>query len=270
MQLLSIIKSLEGLSNNERFLTITQMLSEWEMPYSVQEYATGKNIIVNGASGKKFIGISSHFDVVPGSSGANDNGSAVAVCLHILQKCKTHVFKHFGVDVFTFDEEENHLRGSRAYVAEKGIGNMLGLINLEMVGMGDRFALWPLNVASSGPILETLEAVAAGRNILTGRFDNIVTNYADHGSFLEAGLTSSFSVTGISTGDLTVAGEYYAALAAGEPFAKLAAIMEKAPLFKHYHKPTDLSVHLSETSLQTAAHIIWQTLLKLDEIGIKG
>lgn len=59
--------------------------------------------------------------------------------------------------VFFFDEEERGLKGSQAYVAEYGTERFLGIINLEMLGQGDRLALWPLNEQASGRTLNALE-----------------------------------------------------------------------------------------------------------------
>jgi Zn-dependent M28 family amino/carboxypeptidase len=265
MNLLSIVKKLEGLSNQQRFEVITEMLTEWELSYTVQEYATGKNIIVNSEGNKKIVGVSSHFDVVHGSPGANDNGTAVAVCLHTLHKLKTHSFKNFGVSVFFFDEEEYGLKGSKAYVQKHGIDHFIGVINIEMVGQGDKFALWQVNEQSKGVVMETFEATAANLGFYTRRFDKIVTNTSDQMSFLHAGLEDVFSLTLISDMDLQVAYNFYMAQAKGADIQTLESIMDDAPLFKHYHKPTDLAIHLNEESLQTASRVIWETLVRLDE-----
>jgi Zn-dependent M28 family amino/carboxypeptidase len=244
------------------------MLAAWQIAYSIQEYATGRNIIVNGEGNKKVVGISSHFDVVHGSPGANDNGTAVAVCLNILYLLKTHSFKNFGVSVFFFDEEEYGLKGSKAYVQQYGIQQFVGVINIEMVGQGDKFALWQVNEQSKGVVMETFEATAANLGFYTRRFDKIVTNTSDQMSFLNAGLEDVFSLTLISDMDLQVAYNFYVAQAKGSDIQTLESIMDAAPLFKHYHKPTDLAVHLNEDSLQTASRVIWEALVRLDEGGV--
>jgi len=43
--------------------------------------------------------------------------------------------------------------------------------------------------------------------------------------------------------------------------------MDKALLFKHYHKPTDLSIHSLEDSLQTASRVRGETPVGLDGKG---
>ncbi|QHT70095.1 Zn-dependent exopeptidase M28 [Rhodocytophaga rosea] len=263
MYLLEIVKSLEGRSTRERFELITQMLNQWHIPHKIQSYASGRNILVQSYH-KKWIGIGSHIDAVRNSPGANDNASAIAVCLEILHRMQENAVKHTGVSVFFFDEEETGLKGSKAYVGEYGIKNMMGLINLEMVGMGDRFALWPLDALSQGKVLQTFEQVAADRNIFTRRFDKIVTNTADHVSFANAGSKDVFSLTCISEKDVDVAYHYYKAQEFDVDMETLRDIMKQAPIFQHYHQPTDLSIYLSEESLQLTANTLWQTLLALD------
>ncbi|MDJ1470144.1 M28 family metallopeptidase [Xanthocytophaga flava] len=264
MQLLEIIKKLEGKSDHQRSEFIEQTLIRWGIPYEIHPYATGRNILL--PSGRpQWIGISSHFDVVKNSPGANDNASAIAVCLDLIRRNQIKPLKSLGIGFFFFDEEERNLKGSTAYVKQLGINGMTGLINLEMVGQGDRLALWSLTEKSKGRILKTLESTANAHNIFTRRFDRIVTNQADHMSFQKAGLVDAFTVTCISEKDIEVAWHYYKAQEFDVDQTTLWEIITQAPLFKHYHQPSDLSEHLSEESLQMTSNIIWQTLLALDK-----
>jgi Peptidase family M28 len=265
MHLIEIVEQLEQKSNQRRFEIITEYLRRWEIPYFVQQYPSGKNIIV--PSGKpRFIGISSHFDVVPRSGGANDNASAIAVCLSILKKRNETPLQNIGIQVFFFDEEETGLRGSQAYIERFGIKGLLGLFNLEMVGSGEYFALWPLNESSSGLLLETFENIARKKNIYTQRFDRIITNTADHLSFQQAMLREVFTITCISSQDLEVAKHYYKAQEFSVEWDTLYEIIAQAPLFKHYHQASDLSIHLHESSLQMTVDALWEAILSLDNM----
>ncbi len=241
MKLLEYVKILEGQSRGARMEAIKDLLTTLQVPFQTHEYESGTNIIVS--SGQPLsLGIGSHFDAVPGSPGANDNASAVAVCLGVLSGLSGRRPVHFGVNFYFFDEEETGLKGSAAYVKQFGINHLVGLINLEMCGFGDRIALWPLSEESAGKVLLTLEEQAENERIFVKRFDKIVTNYADHLSFRKAGLSDAFSVTCISAKELEVAYHYYQALQAGADQAILAGIMSRAPLFEHYHQPTDRSI----------------------------
>jgi len=265
MELMDFVRLFEGKSNEERYKCVCDILHAWGVPYTTQVYVTGKNLFYKPATTLPTIAIGSHFDVVPRSAGANDNATAMAVALYILQKSfRQDVFKTFEVAVYFFDEEEAGLKGSQAYVQKFGVNDLLGLYNLELVGQGDIFALWALGEADKGILLETFEQTAQQRGISAYRFDQIVTNLADHISFREAGLQDAFTITCISAMDLEVAGVYYAAQAENKGMEALFKIMQHAPLFQHYHQPTDLSIHLTEEALQMTAQTLWQTLLNLD------
>lgn len=265
MKLMELVKKVEGRSSEERGNAIQNVLREWDIACTVQRYATGRNIFVRERNRERYIGISCHFDVVPGSPGANDNGSSVAVCLELLARLKKKMFRDFGVIVFFFDEEETGLHGSAAYLEAYGHIDITGLMNLEMLGMGDRFALWSLNEQAAGRVLNAFEQVAAHNGIPCHRFDRIVTNIADHMSFRDAGLKDAFSITCISEKELEVAQLYYKAMSNKADMEQLRQIMRQAPLFVHYHRPTDKSEHLNERSLQMAADAVWSTLCNLDE-----
>src|SRR5215831_3092718 len=213
MSHLELIKQLDHKPDHERLQIIIDRLRAMGVDFLKQEYATGVNLIVDLGSSNTRIGIGSHFDIVKNSGGANDNGSAIAVCLEIIQKFIDLNNSQLGLRIFFFDEEETGLKGSTAYVTDKGISELTGLINMELVGIGDKFALWPVQSETHGVVLETFEKVSSEQKIESKRFDKIVTNTSDHVSFKNAGLKDSFTVTCISDIDIEIAEDYYKALA---------------------------------------------------------
>jgi len=259
MQLLTHIEKLEKFNDQERFNYILQQLVDMDVQFKLQQYEGGTNIIVPAAQ-SSFVIVSSHFDTVRGTPGANDNASAIAVCLELLRKKKESPIL-IDFQVIFFDEEEVGLRGSKAYCNEFGIKNCLGLLNMELVGMGDRFALWPLNFKSKGTVLHSFETAAMKQGIDCFRIDKIVTNSADHKSFLNAGLKNVFTITCISQTDMMVAAEYIQAIKLEASKEVILEIMQKAPIFQHYHQPTDLSDKLSEATLKMTLDTIWDCLL---------
>lgn len=264
MRLLPIIKSLESLKNYERFEVVLDYLKQLDVPYQIQDYHTGVNVWAPSKT-QPYLGVSCHFDVVPNSPGANDNASSIAVCLELLRRYRHSHSSNIGLQVYFFDEEETGLCGSKAYVAEFGLEAMIGLINLELVGMGDRFALWPVANTQYGKVLKCFEEVSKNRKVTTNRFDQIVTNTADHVSFQEAGLEDVFTITCVSDKDLEIAQHYYKALELNTDRERLKEIMSEAPLFKHYHQPTDLANYLKEETLQMTVDSIWDTFINLDK-----
>jgi len=262
--LLDYVRELEGKSSEARRQTILHILKDMGITCLQQSYATGVNLVVPSEN-PRFLGVSSHFDVVKDSPGANDNASAIAVCLGLLKKYQLRKTKKFGVQFMFFDEEENGLKGSKAYIERFGIRGMLGLLNMELVGKGKQFALWPLSVEHNGKLLKMFEYQSRRLQIPASRFDKIVTNTADHRSFLKAGVKQAFTISCISPKDMEVAEHFHKALEFEVDHETLVDILSEAPIFQHYHQPTDTSQHLSEQTLKMVEKTIWETIKGLDE-----
>lgn len=262
MELLTKVKALEGKSSYERFNVILRQLDYLNIPYDIHYYASGSNIIV-GDTTKKFVGVGAHFDVVQGSPGANDNGSSCAVVLALIEKFYSKPVKNINPVFFFFDEEEVGMKGSRTYIEDNSIQHMKAYINMEMVGMGDKLALWSANEHSKGKALELLEEVAAQQGISSQRFERIIGRYADHVPFRDACVEDSFSVTVVSQEDIDISFHYYKAQEFKVDKEVLEEIFMQAPIFKHYHQPSDLTGHLSEQSLRMVESVVYQTLCKL-------
>jgi Zn-dependent M28 family amino/carboxypeptidase len=260
MELQKIVKLLDGQPNATRRAFIVEHLDALGARYLAQTYATGTNLVVDLGRADRKIGVGSHFDRVPVSAGANDNGSAIAVCLDIIRKHQ-EADSQAGVRVFFFDEEETGLKGSQAYVDEYGTEDLVGLLNMELVGMGNTFALCPVVGAQSGPLLEAFETVARRQQVTCHRFDQLVTNTADHLPFQRAGLRDAFTITCITDQDIATAQHYFRALAQQADKWTLWEILAQAPLFRYYHQPTDTYEKLSEASLAMTSAAVWETIL---------
>jgi Zn-dependent M28 family amino/carboxypeptidase len=265
MKYLDLIKLLDNKLNYERLEIIIKELDKLGVVYDMHQYSSGTNLIVDLGGAKKRIGVSSHFDRVPNSAGANDNGSAIAVCLDIIRRFKAMNNNDMGVRVFFFDEEETGLNGSTAYVQERGIKDLIGLINMELVGLGDKFALWPVNENTNGQILTSFESVSEQKKITSKRFDRIITNTADHLPFQKAGLKDAFTITCISDKDIDTALHYFKAMEFGVDKQTLFEILSTAPIFEHYHRPTDTFDKLSEDSIRMTSTAIWETIVKVQK-----
>ncbi len=263
--LIKIIQLIEKHKDNKkgRKKEIEFLLDTLNIPFESQKYSTGKNIFAS-LGNAPFIGIGSHYDAVQKTPGANDNASAIAVTLDILRRTKHNPLRNIGIRGFFFDEEENNLLGSRAYIKEKGLWDLLGLYNMELVGSGDKLALWSLDNEQNTPLLRTLESKAEEQKIETHRFPMIVTNAADHLSFRKAGLEDSFTITAITQSDLSLAPQYFAALQGKNPEEECWRILKKSPVFGQYHQETDKSEHLSQETLQMVSNLLWYSIIEID------
>ena len=88
-----------------------------------------------------------------------------------------------------------------------------------------------------------------------------MTNTADHLPFRRAGLRDAFTIICITDQDVAVAQRYFQALAQQADKSFLWEILAQAPLFRHYHQPTDTHEKLSETTLQLTSAAVWETIL---------
>lgn len=263
MNLIELVKTFEGKSVAERRYKVMEWLEVFKVPYKVQEYGSGANVLVH-FPGKKRLAISCHFDIVKNSPGANDNASGIAVALELIKKIQKEPPLNFGISFYFFDEEENGLRGSKAFITKYGIQDLLGLINMDMVGMGDQIALWSLDNNSGGRILSIFEKHAQIKGIECTRYDKLVSHTADHMPFRKAGLEDAFTITCISEKDKEVAYHYYKAQEFDVDKEVLIEILSEAPIFKNYHKSTDTSEFLNEESLKMVEDLINKTIITLD------
>jgi Zn-dependent M28 family amino/carboxypeptidase len=90
--------------------------------------------VVGGDPIKARVLIGAHYDAVPGTPGADDNASAVAVLLAVAGT----IGPREDVCYVAFDGEECNLAGSRSFVERLGPNRLESVHVLEMVGFTDR------------------------------------------------------------------------------------------------------------------------------------
>lgn len=133
--------------------------------------------------------IGAHLDSVPAGPGANDNGSGSATVLEMARVISRMQMTH-EVRVILFGAEENGLIGSKHYVeslpdAERA--RIHGMINLDMVGVGDRFLL-----GGSPELVQYARTFAVEMGQPVNEMRGNLTGSSDHASFMRAGIPSVF------------------------------------------------------------------------------
>ena len=104
---------------------------------SQQKYSTGVNFVAEkqGRSDQTLI-ISAHIDTI-GNAGANDNGSGIAATLAIAKALGKAQFYH-NLKIVIFDEEENHMLGSKYFVEQayenQNIDSLMAVFQVDMIG----------------------------------------------------------------------------------------------------------------------------------------
>lgn len=144
MALLDFLQDLQRLASADQSVRRNELLTilrEMDCPFHLfREHLNGdrpENIVVRfQEKALQRLVIGAHYDSVPGSTGANDNGAGVCVLLAWLRAALRHP-PAFPVDIVFFDLEELGGIGSRAYIERFSSATFTGMINLDVCGNGD-------------------------------------------------------------------------------------------------------------------------------------
>jgi Peptidase family M28 len=164
---LALLALLEGRSNEERQAAVARWLQARGVEPARHRFATfegqGENFVVDVGSGARTLVLIAHHDAVPGSPGANDNAAAVAILLTFLERLPRLVPPGMRVRLlFTAAEELGYL-GARAYVRDVSLDDIVGVLSLELCGIGDSLAVW--DVGGQTPFLARVRAACQGQGL---------------------------------------------------------------------------------------------------------
>jgi aminopeptidase YwaD len=188
-----VISAEEGEELRAALTDTSRVIEARVLSPSVREDAlTSANLIADlGAAGRR-LAVVAHYDSVPGSPGANDNASGVAVLLRLVERFRERLRGPIGLRFLFSGAEEPFLVGARAYVADlaasRELGELVACLNLDMLGVGDAFqircvegSLWARVAGSIGD--HSPSGLAIGR---VGAMPS-----SDHWAFHEAGIASA-------------------------------------------------------------------------------
>ena len=147
------------------------------------------NVVATRPGGEREVVVGAHYDSVSAGPGANDNGSGTAVLLELARVTAGRAYP-FTLRLIAFDAEELGLHGSRHYVrqlAPTAPAAILAMINLDMVGVGERMAFSGDDVL----VARALEHAAAAGQV-GGLVNDGPGSSSDHASFEAAGVRSLF------------------------------------------------------------------------------
>jgi Zn-dependent M28 family amino/carboxypeptidase len=253
------IGMLDFKSATTRQNAVCAWLKDRDIPYNIQNYESGKNIEVRLGEAEQYFAVSCHTDRFPGSGGANDNGAAMATCLELAANWKGNSCPP--LLLLFFDEEENGLKGSRAYIKEYGFTHIKFLLNLELVGNGNNLIFWP---CTKQPNLIQLKLEEIQNSIFDSenfwRMANTYFNlkhqvlflpdfplyFSDAHSFIQAGFKDAITMTRIPDHDFELAKQY---LEDPDRF-DLAELTEKSELLRNYHNAGDNAGRLENIEIR--------------------
>lgn len=149
MKIENILEKIAIYGTHNRRNAILDILKDNNIEYRLQSIEssfkyfqnTRYNIIVdignNFDKSKEKILLTAHYDVVSGSTGANDNASSVSILLKLIIELK-HINKP--IRFVFFDGEEMGGIGSNAYINNYNTEGTT-LVNLDVCGCGDRISI---------------------------------------------------------------------------------------------------------------------------------
>ncbi|MBI4610129.1 MAG: Zn-dependent exopeptidase M28 [Candidatus Rokubacteria bacterium] len=206
---LDYVRLLEGRSNPDRQKVLGQLLAARGIPFARFPFATlegsGENFAVDVGGGLRTLILVGHHDAVPGSPGANDDASAVAILLELLGQLAMDPPRRLTVRfLFTAAEEVGYL-GARCYVRTVPLDRVVGVLSLELCGIGDALAIWDaLPPADRGPMLQAfagaLEALGYRRDETYHVVGRIPVFGSDHRAFTAVGVPA-FGLTAVPSSD---------------------------------------------------------------------
>lgn len=155
---LALSHLLEGRDNAAREAAVARFHTARGIPFATHRFDTfegrGENFAVEIGSGSRTLVLIAHHDAVPGSPGANDNAAAVGILLHLIARAPALVPPTLRVRfLFPACEEKGYL-GTREYVRAVAPSGVIGVLSLELCGIGDTLAVW--DAAEDTPFLRTV------------------------------------------------------------------------------------------------------------------
>jgi Zn-dependent M28 family amino/carboxypeptidase len=249
---LALAGLLAGRPNEDRQAAVAWYLQRRGVPFARRPFRSregaGENFAVEVGEGDRVLVLVAHHDAVPGSPGANDNAAAVAVLLVLLDRLARRSPRGLRVRLlFTAAEERGYL-GARAYVRQERLDEVLGVLSLELCGIGDALAIWDAPAAPP-PFLRALTAAfeAAGLNRDEGY--HVVGRVPVFGSDHRA-----FAAVGVPAYGLTVVPRREAEALRRFVFSPvrsaLRAVVRRPPPFDTYHTARDAVSTLEPAALE--------------------
>jgi hypothetical protein len=148
---LDTARLLAGRPNPERVRLLEAACRARGVPVRREPYRTvegaGVSLLTEVGAGGRVLLLAAHHDAVPGSPGANDNAAAVGILLALRERLAAAPPRRLTVRLAFFGDEERGMLGSRVYARAAALDELVGVVSLELCGIGDSLALWDVTRA---------------------------------------------------------------------------------------------------------------------------
>ena len=191
---LALTRLLESRDNAAREAAVARYLAARGVPFTRRRFSTfegsGENFAVDVGGGDRVLILIAHHDAVPGSPGANDNAASVAILLALLERLAASPPSRLRVRLLFPACEELGYLGARAYVRETSLAGVVGVLSLELCGIGDTLAVWDAGEAT--PFLGTVRGAFESLGRVAEESYRVVGKIpvfgSDHRAFAAAGV----------------------------------------------------------------------------------
>jgi len=263
----ALARLLIGRTNEEREAAVATYLQRRGVPFARHAFASfegrGENYSVEIGAGDRIVVLIAHHDAVPASPGANDNAAAVGILLHLIDRLARHPPTGCRVRFLFPAAEELWLLGARAYVRDHALTGIVGVLSLELCGIGDSLAIW--DAGGDTPFLERITAALEGLGRRRDEGYHVVGRIpvfsSDHRVFAAAGIPAyGLSIVPFREADALRRFVLSPARSA------LRAVVHKPPPFDTYHTPRDAFATLEPAACAAVAAGLEAII---DEVGAK-
>jgi hypothetical protein len=221
----------------------------------------GENYAVEVGHGDRVLVLIAHHDAVPGSPGANDNAAAVGILLGLLERLVAAPPSRLRVRLlFTAAEERGYL-GARAYTREVSLAGIVGVLSLELCGIGDTLALWDAD--DPAPFRSAIGAAVEGLGRRPDEGYHVVGRIPVFGSDHRA-----FAAAGLPAYGLTIVPAAEAEALRNFIFKPVSSVFRHAvrrpPPFDTYHTRRDAGATLQPAALTAVGAALDAIIAELD------
>ncbi len=265
---LDTVRLLAGRPNRERARLLDAVLRGRNVPLTRAPYRTleggGVNFFTEVGVGARVLLLAGHHDAVPGSPGANDNAAAVGILLALRDRLAAAPPRGLRVRFGFFGDEERGMLGSRVYARTTDLRELLGVVSLELCGIGDSLALWDVTPAlEATPLVRAWVSAAEDlgyRRDETYHLAEPVPFFgSDHRPLADRG------VPGVGlTAVPTAAAEALRAFIYGGIRGVLVAPARRPPPFTTYHTAGDRPENLEPVTLARVGSLLEALCRRLD------
>ena len=158
----------------------------------VMETHDSRNVVAElpaAAGGDRVVVLGAHYDTVPNTQGANDNGSGVATLLTLAREVLQHSYP-FKLRFIAFGSEEVGLFGSRSYVdslPDNERNAVVAMLNFDVPGSGDG-----IEVIGTFDLVSQVLDYGASSGLAVKMGLPLGGGSSDHAPFMDAGIPAVF------------------------------------------------------------------------------